>query len=458
MRDHDTQDRLRRRSVLKHAGAGLTAVTIAGCQEPQNPTGQGPKVPGGNGGKLDGQTIQLGLLPPDRESALGKPMINCMELAVEQINAEGGILGAGVDYTVGTTNLSVSKARTAYAKMTQQIGVDATFGILLQLRSMIKPIAEAETLHISTANPDPFISRLVSRTTSPIGGNPKQEYEKYKYHFRYAPPNIDQAFGALNEVFKLYGDALGWDSAAVYLADLSMLEGVPQRMQKKASKHIDIPVAELVPDSLADFSPLWDKAEDAGVDVVIVALALSASTAITQWANQERDFGLGGVLLGAGNSNFWAQSNGLCEGLFTAEAVVPGVKLTEHTMPFIDAYRKKFGNVPGAFGPIVYDAVRLYADAVRQKGTTDPETLIPFLEEWTWKRSIMMEEFEFHGPSHEFAHDPVLPCISPQTCDNPAGIPLIAQWQQAQGGGGTQEVVAPEQHKTAEYQDPPWMR
>jgi branched-chain amino acid transport system substrate-binding protein len=449
---------LRRRSVLKHAGAGITAVTLAGCQEEPNPggNGNGQRTVTGDG-PWSGETIHLGLLPPERESSLGKPMINCMDLAVREINANGGIRGATVDYTVGPTNLSVSKARTEYAKMNQQIGVDATFGILLQLRSMIQTIGDAETIHISTANPDPFISRLVSRTTSPIGGNPKQEYEKYKYHFRYAPPNIDQAFGALNEVFNLYGDALGWDSAAVYLADLSMLEGVPQRMQKEASKYIDIPVAELVPDSLDDFSPLFDKAEDAGVDVVIVALALSASTAITQWANQERDFGLGGVLLGAGNSNFWEQSNGLCEGLFTAEAVVPGVKLTKYTKPFIDTYRSEFGNVPGAFGPIVYDAVRLYADAVRQAESRDPEDLIPYMEDMVWKRSIMMQEFEFHGPDHEYAHDPVLPCISPQTCDNPSGIPLIAQWQAAENGG-VQEVVAPDQHQTAEYQDPPWMR
>lgn len=459
MRDQDTPGRLRRRSVLKHAGAGLTAATLAGCQEPADQDRRGDRdgQPTGDG-PMAGETIKLGLLPPERESSLGKPMINCMKLAVDEINANGGILGATVDYTVGATNLSVSKARTEYARMTQQEGVDCTFGILLQLRSMIQTIAEAQTLHISTANPDPFISRLVSQTTSPIGGNPQQEYEKYKYHFRYAPPNIDQAFGALNEVFKLYGDTLGWDSAAVYLADLSMLEGVPQRMQKEASEYIDIPVAQLVPDSLADFSPLWDQAEDAGVDVVIVALALSASTAITQWANQERDFGLGGVLLGAGNSNFWEQSGGRCEGLFTAEAVVPGVDLTEHTQPFIESYRNEYGNVPGPMGPIVYDAVRLYADVVREKGTTDPEVLIPYMEKMTWGGSIMMPEFEFHGPDHEFAHDPVLPCISPQTCDNPVGIPLIAQWQAAQGGGGTQEVVAPDQHKTADYQDPPWMR
>lgn len=342
--------------------------------------------------------------------------------------------------------------------MTGEEDVDATFGILLQLRSMMKSIADTRTLHITCGNPDSFASKLVSRSVSPIDGDPAAEYEKYRYHFRYGPPNVDQSFDALQEGLRLYADRLGWNRVAVYLADLSMLEGVPQRIQAEAGDIIDVPIAELVPDGLSDFSPLWDRAEEEDVDVVAMALALGAPTAVAQWANQQRDFGLGGLLLGTGSSDFWAESGGLAEGLWTAEMVVPKADLTEYTQPFVQAYEAAYGNVPGVMGPIVYDAVRLYADAVREVGSVDAEDLIPYLEEMTWERSIAVDEYRFHGPDHEYAHDPVFNCISPKTCDDPTGVPLLAQWQKDGDGGGVQEVFAPEMHRTADYQDPPWMR
>jgi branched-chain amino acid transport system substrate-binding protein len=461
MPDTDRPNMFRRRRLLRRTGAGLGAVAFAGCQSTDDDAAAGgddtTSTADGVVGDLSGQTITLGLLPPDEVSDLGAPMVNCMELAVDQLNADGGLLGADVEYTVGPTNLSVAHARKEYTRMTQEAGVDATFGILLQLRSLMESIADAETLHLTCGNPDSFASRLVSRSTSPIDGDPAEEYERFRYHFRYGPPNVDQSFDALNEGLRLYADQLGWNRVAVYLADLSMLEGIPGRIQEAAGDIIEVPIAELVPDGLDDFSPLWDRAEAEDVDVVAMALALGAPTAVAQWANQRREFGLGGLLLGAGNSDFWDESGGLAEGMWTAEMVVPKADLTEYTQPFIQAYRDAYGSVPGVMGPLVYDAVRLYADAVRAVGSTDPEALIPHLEEMTWTRSIAVPTYEFHGPEHEFAHDPVFNCISPETCDDPAGVPLLAQWQSDGQGGGTQEVFAPEQHKTADYRNPPWM-
>jgi branched-chain amino acid transport system substrate-binding protein len=450
----------RRRRLLRRTGAGLGAVALAGCQSGNDDGSGGADGSGtadGVAGDLSGRTITLGLLPPDKVSDLGAPMVNCMELAVDRINADGGLLGADVEFTVGPTNLSVAKARKEYTRMTRQEDVDATFGILLQLRSLMESIADAETLHLTCGNPDPFASKLVSTTTSPIDGDPAAEYERFKYHFRYGPPNVDQSFDALNEGLRLYADRLGWNRVAIYLADLSMLEGIPQRIQQAAGDLIEVPIAELIPDGLDDFSPLWDRAEDEDVDVVAMALALGAPTAVAQWANQERDFGLGGLLLGSGSSDFWKESGGLAEGMWTAQMVVPKADMTDYTQPFIQAYQDAYGSVPGVMGPLVYDAVRLYADAVRAVGTTDPETLITHLEEMTWNRSIAVPEYEFHRKNHEYAHDPVFNCISPRTCDDPSGVPLLAQWQSDGQGGGTQEVFAPEQHRTAAYQDPPWM-
>ncbi len=51
----------------------------------------------------------------------------------------------------------------------------------------------------------------------------------------------------------------------------------------------------------------------------------------------------------------------------------PGVAVTPKTLPFVEAYQKKYGNVPSYAGFTTYDEVYYIAEAIHRAGTTDSD-------------------------------------------------------------------------------------
>lgn len=136
MRDDSKQQavqssRLDRRSLLKAVGAGSTA-TIAGCASL-------PKA-GGGGGKLK----MGGVLP--LTGALADPaewIKRAWNLAVDQVNKNGGILGKEVDLTIYDTELNKSKMQSQTSKLITQDNVDVFLGPYPTITApVISPILE----------------------------------------------------------------------------------------------------------------------------------------------------------------------------------------------------------------------------------------------------------------------------------------------------------------------------
>lgn len=458
-------DKTYRRDVLKYATGGVATFSLAGCQgNPQGGSNEASKnTPGGsveNSDKFANQPFKLGLLPIDESTPLGLGMVNSMKLAVEEINKNGGILGGDVEVLVKPTKLQPAKAKRGYRELTYQENVDATFGITFTIKSILQPMAQQKTLHFNTGGPLKFPAKLVSKKVSVTGADPAEEYKKYKYFFRYGPPNFGKLAETYAEFVHLYADQLGWESGAILIEDLSLTEGMDKQLKRQMKNDIDIPIAKRISGSTSDWTPIWDELESAGVDVAIVGFGLAGAAPVQQWARQERPFEMGGIHVRSMIPSFWNDTSGATEALFSMNAITPQATNTPRTQPFLKKYQKQFNSVPIYSGPLTYDAVRLYADAVRETGSRDPETLIPYLEKMVWKEGVLVDEFSFHGPNARFAHDPVLPCLSKKTCGEKAkGVPLFQQWQKNPNGkGGIQAVVAPEQNRTHEFIKPPWMR
>lgn len=443
----------------------MTATALAGCQGRNSSASGETDTPGGtvDTDKFAGDPFKLGLLTTDSTTPVGKGMINSMDLAVSEINESGGLLGADVEYLVGKTKLQSVRAKQHYRRFTVDENVDVTMGVVLTLRALMPAIAQQETLHLTTGAPNVFPAELVSRKVSATGMDPAKEYEKFKYHFRVGPFNVNQLLQGLVEFLELYQEPLGWESAAVLIENVSLVEDAEKKVQRTAGDFLDLPIVKRVSGSISDWTPVWDEVEAADVDVALVGFALAGVNAITQWANQERPFELGGAIVRAMSTDFWDQTNGACQSVWTGNAVTPQSRNTPRTKKYIDAYDQAYGGAPPFTGPLTYDAVHLYAQAVRETGSRDPEVLIPYLEEELhFTDGTIIDTppgFRFQGPDARYAHDPVYTCISAETCGEQAmGVPLFQQWQKGPGGGGRMEVFAPEMNKTASYKKPPWMR
>ena len=107
-----------------------------------------------------------------------------------------------------------------------------------------------------------------------------------------------------------------------------------------------------------------------------------------------------GIASQATNSTFWKDTNGATEGVLYFGVSAPGVAVTEKTLPFVDAFVKKYGNTPSYAGYTAYDDVYMIADAVKRAGSTEGEKLVSAMEATDYVGTIGRVQFLPKGDPH----------------------------------------------------------
>jgi branched-chain amino acid transport system substrate-binding protein len=449
-----------RRRFLTYSGACATGVGLSGCQSLGDT--------GGAATTFEDGPIRIGAIVPEPDG-LGETVLKCARLGIDAVNADGGIGGASVELVVGDSSGGPAAARQAYERLTTEEHVDVTVGGYF-VDSLMPSIAEQETIHVTTMSESVLPAELVSRQVSPRGGDPEAEYERFKYHFRAGPMNVVELLEAFVEFIDLYHDRLGWDRISLlfenYTGNLDdRLEGVKADLETVG---VTVPVAQITTSGIDDWSPIFDELEAAETDLAAIVSVLTGIPIVRQWADQERNFEMGGAHIFAMFPWFWEETGGAAEGLFTGNAITPQSRNTAHTEVFWERYHDEYGEdaAPMFAGPITYDTIRMLKDAYEDVGTLEADPVITYLEEdLHWQRGSIVPDFGFRGPDERFAHDLIWDCMvdCEGEFDNgsphgPTGVPVWQQWQRGPDGDGVMEVFAPDRHQSAEYVDPPWMR
>lgn len=443
--------RVERRRFLLAAGVG--AAGLAGCvtteEDTDTPTagagagdgdGDGTATETETGASIEGP-ITIGAMGP-ADSPIGASILRAAELAVGEINDDGGIAGADVELVTKDTKDDPGTARTAYQELTTGEDVDFTVGIFgsEQLLAILPNVADQGKLHLSTGAATPDATRRVS-----------EDYERFKYYFRAGPTNSHHLGVTLIDFAEAHFEAMGWNRIGLLAEDFKWTGPVMDVLDEQLSGTVDeIAVREVVPEGTEDFTPVYDEMSSADVDGVFTVLAHIGSTSLVQWAKQKRGFGYGGIHVPAQLPSYWQATEGACVSTFTNTTATPNSEVTELTVPYATAHHEEFGKYPVYTGYITYDAVRLLRLAVEEAGTTEADELVPVLEsvnrdgpEFTGAAGIP----SFYGPDHEFAHD---------LRYGPDTRGVVFQWQPDGDGGGSQEVIWPEDLATSEYVPPPW--
>ena len=92
-----------------------------------------------------------------------------------------------------------------------------------------------------------------------------------------------------------------------------------------------------------------------------------------QWKSQQVPIPMLGISSQATNSTFWKDTNGATEGVLFNAVSGPDVAVTPKTLPFVDAFQKRFGNVPSYCGYTAYDEVYYH----RRRDSSAPARPIP---------------------------------------------------------------------------------
>ena len=343
------------RKVISALVAGvMTASMLAGCgSSADNSQTATTEQAEGEQAAADTLTFKIGAIGPltGGAAAYGNAVCNAAELAVSEINANGGINGYQVEYSKEDDELNAEKSVNAYNTL-KDWGMQFLVGSTTSACS----IAVSEY----TKNDNMF-------QLTPSGS--AVDCVKYDNVFRvcFSDPNQGIASAQYISDHNLATKVgIIYDSSDVYS------NGIYQKfVQESEGKNYEVVSAEaFTQDNNTDFSVQLQKAKDAGADLVFLPIYYKdASLILTQANTMGYDptfFGVDGLDGILSVENF---DTTLAEGVmlltpFAADAT------DDLTVNFVKNYKEKYGDTPNQFAADAYDAVFIIKQALESKNAT----------------------------------------------------------------------------------------
>ena len=396
-------------------------------------------------------------MPVEIDNGLGSE--RSAQLAVDQLNENGGILDKDVELVTADSAAQPSEAHSAVTEMINRENINMLVGTIVSEVAL-------SLVDLAAENDLPF---LITGAASPriFAENHAQDYDQYKSIFRPGPVNsIKQA-----EYLAQYGEFLSeehdWDTVAVVSEDAAWTQDITDITASQIEESgIDVPVNERVALDTNDWTPILDRVEESGAQAMIGALSHIPITGLTaSWSRNEYPFSLDGIMIAAQSPQFWSDTDGTTEYLSTATAAADGfADITPKTSEVMDAYQSEYDSrptTPTFVGFITHDAINLYAEAVERAGTADHRSDIDSIAE-----ELQAADFEgsyghirFQGPDDEYPND----VYAGEEPGDEFAPYTVTQWQEAEDGdgiggtNGTKKCVWPESYANGDHQPPSWM-
>jgi len=358
--------------------AVLAAVTVFGANTAQA-ANKGP--------------VRIGIIAM-QAAPLGAGIKQGAALAAEEINAAGGIDGRKIKLFQYDDHGSATEGVRVFQRAVQQDHVAAVVGGFISEIDFAM-IPWAARLHI------PYIGGGASNKIATMVHN---DYNKYKYVFEQTP----NSYYLARAVCDISHDALvkdfGFKTAVIMSEDAAWtkpLDAAYQECLPKAGLKV-VGHIRFSPDT-SDFTPIYNKIEATHSHVIIGGMAHVGLKPTVQWHSQQVPALLSGFNAQAGASNFWQHSNGSTEGVITWNAGAPGAAVTPKSIPFINAYVKKFKTTPTLEAYMTYDSMYALKAAIERAHSINPDALVAALE----KTDIVgsMGRVKYYGRKDRFTHD-----------------------------------------------------
>jgi branched-chain amino acid transport system substrate-binding protein len=331
-----------RRSFLLTGLCGLALATLPNCKKQGG--GEAAEIVVGEVAALTGGTATFG-----QSSHAGTQM------AVDEINAAGGLLGKKVKLITEDDQSKQGEAGTVAKKLVSRDNVIALLGEVASGRSLeMAPVAQKAGI--------PMIS--------PASTNPKVTAEG---DFISRVCFIDPFQGTVMAKFAL---ARGWKKVAVMTdvkQDYSV--GLSQFFKEYFTKNGGTIVGEQSYSSGdKDFKAQLTKLKEGNPDAILASGYYNETGLI---AVQARELGITAPLLGGDG---W-DSPSLVE---VAGKAIEGSFFSNHFSPedqnpliqdFVKKFKEKHGHAPDAMAALGYDSMMILANAIKKAGTTEGKAL-----------------------------------------------------------------------------------
>ena len=310
------------------------------------------------------ETIKIGGMAPltGALAIYGVTTINGAELAVKEINENGGILGKKIEYIMLDTKGDSTEAVMAYNKLVDE----KVAGIIGEITS--KPTLAVAEVAVQDNMP------LITPTGTQVDIT---EAGPNVFRVCFTNPYQGKVLAITSK------ERLGADTIAVMLNNSSdYSDGITKAFIEESEKlGMKVMGVEGYSDGDKDFRPQLTKLAAMNPDVVLIPEYYEQAALI---ATQAREVGVKSIFVGSDGwdgiaktldkSSYSAIENSYFTNHFSME------DQSEKIQNFLKDYREIYKEDPSAFSALGYDAIYMMKSAIEKAGTTDKQKVVDALK------------------------------------------------------------------------------
>jgi branched-chain amino acid transport system substrate-binding protein len=335
--------------------------------------------------------VKIGVIA-EAQSVAGSSIPQAAQIAADEINAKGGVDGRKIEIVSYDNHSSSAESVRAFQRAVSEDHVNAVIASYIsEVVLALEPWSgRLKTVMITPGAASDVITQNIAKD---------YEHEKYVFHGYLTSSALaglvcDAGKDMLVDRLKMKTAVIMSEDAAWTMPLDAGYEACLPKIGLKVLDHI-----RFSPDT-TDFTPIFNKIEGQKPDVIITGISHVGTQPTVQWKSQQVPIPMFGISSQATNSTFWKDTNGATQGVIYQAVSGPGVAVTPKTLPFVDAFSKKFGNLPSYCGYTAYDDVYMIADAVNRAGSLDSDKLVEAMEKTDYVSTIGRVQFLPKGDPH----------------------------------------------------------
>ena len=394
-------------------------------------------------------------------SDTGRSTIRGAEIAIEEMNAEGGVLGGRmIKLVMADTRQDVIEGIKAYEYLNEVEKVDfiisgsiddVSLGWLPRMVEYRTPTLDTWTSYIG------IIDKVV------------EEYETYKMYFM----NVANDF-ALATLYVDFGKdvlakQMNWKTTVVLQEDTAFGGGLFELVDQMLAPEANIAIIDhIVYDvNTVDFAPIFNKAAQSNPDFIYLISAVNSQVVSSQYVKLQVPVPMTGINVAAFGMDYWNDTGGQGGGISSLSPIPSvGFAMDDRSAAFVKKYQEKYGDERPIFphfnGFNAYYGMYNAMNAAERAGGFKP------LDKWVtemenadikiyrdgqlWLRYAYWKPGEIEPRTNrQYTHNIRFDIQPP--LDEGAPSMVVIQWYE----DGTVGVVYPPKYATGEFEVAPWI-
>ncbi|NOC92946.1 MULTISPECIES: ABC transporter substrate-binding protein [Ruegeria] len=406
-----------------------------------------------------GAEIKVGFIG-SLSSDTGLSTLRGAEIAIEELNANGGVMGEQITLVSADTGQDPTEGIRAYEYLAETEEVDfiisgsiddVSLGWLPRMQEYRIPTLDTWTSYIG------IIDMVV------------EDPESMAPYFMNIASDEALATLYINFGADVLKEKMGWDSVVILAEDTAFGEAITGLVTEALAPVAGIEVKDIITYDVAtvDFAPIFSRAQDTGADFIYQVSSVNSQVVSSQYVKLQVPMAMTGVNVAALGMEYWEDTGGAGGGISTLSPIPSvGFRLDPASQEFVDTYQAKYDSrplLPHFNGFNAYHGLKQAMAAAEEAGGFDnvegwadamkKQDLVLELDGQLWLRYAFWGDDEVEPVTgRTYPHNIRFDLSEP--FDDAAPSMVVVQWYE----DGTAAVVYPEKYATGEFTLPSWVK